>query len=159
MMKISQNAWNFFHRAREASYHGDYLHAIEYYDNALSTDPDYASAWHEKGNCLDELGRCEEALACYEEALKRDPHHAETWFHKGLIMKRFGRENEAYGCFNQGIERMSGEIGPVKPFSPVLNRILPQLSRFIRVLLLPALRIVHRGSRNASDVPSWSSGT
>lgn len=108
VVKISQNAEYFCRRASEASHAGDYLHALEYYDRALSTDPHYAGAWHEKGNCLDELGRCEEALASYDEAIRHDPYNAETWFNKGLILKRVGRENEAYSCINRGIDLALG---------------------------------------------------
>ena len=43
------------------------------------TDPQYAGAWHEKGNCLDEPGWWEEALARYDEALMNDPCNHETW--------------------------------------------------------------------------------
>jgi len=108
MIKISQNAEYYFRRASEASHAGDYIHALEYYERALSTDPHYAGAWHEKGNCLDELGQCDEALLSYDEALKHDPYNAETWFNKGLILKRIGRENEAYSCINRGIDLALG---------------------------------------------------
>ena len=100
--KISQNARYFFKRANEAAHKGDYLQALEYYDHALSTDPHYAGAWHEKGTCLDELGWWEEALASYDEALMNDPCNPETWFRKGLILKRSGREDEAYQLHKPG---------------------------------------------------------
>ena len=108
VVQISQNADYFFRRATEASHAGDYLQALMYYDRALSTDPHYAGAWHEKGNCLDELGRCEEAIASYEEAIKHDPFNAETWFNKGLLLKRMGKESEAFRCINHGIDLALG---------------------------------------------------
>jgi len=108
VIRISQNAEYFFRRANEAFHAGDYLHALDYYDRVLSTDPHYASAWHEKGTCLDELGRCEEAIASYDEAIKHYPYNAETWFNKGLILKRVGRESEAFRCINHGIDLALG---------------------------------------------------
>ncbi len=108
VVQISQNAEYFLRRASEASHAADYLHALEYYDRALATDPHYAGAWHEKGNCLDELGRCEEAIASYDEAIKHDPYNAESWFNKGLILKRLGRESEAFRCINHGIDLALG---------------------------------------------------
>jgi len=49
-------------------------------------------AWHEKANCLDEMGRFEEALSCYDTAIQLDAYNAEAWFNKGLTFKKMGRE-------------------------------------------------------------------
>lgn len=108
VITITQNADYYFRRASESAHKGDYLHALEYFDRALATDPHFAGAWHEKGNCLDELGRCEEAVTSYDEALRHDPYNAETWFNKGLILKRIGREDEAFSCINRGIDLALG---------------------------------------------------
>jgi Tfp pilus assembly protein PilF len=91
-------------RAMELAHQGDYHRAIEQIEKAIETDPHCALAWHEKGNCLDELGRCEEALSSYDTAINLDPHHAEAWFNKGLTLKKMGLEKEAYVCMNRGVD-------------------------------------------------------
>ncbi len=94
--------------AMELAHQGDYNSALEQIEKAIATDPFYASAWHEKGNCLDELGRCEEALSCYDTAIDLDPHHAEAWFNKGLTLKKMGLMKEAYECMNRGVDLTLG---------------------------------------------------
>jgi tetratricopeptide (TPR) repeat protein len=94
--------------ALQAEHAGDYLHALEYLDTALATDPNFADAWHAKGNCLDELGLCEDALYCYDQVLKIDPFDAETWYNKGLLLKRIGKEIEAFIYINRGIDLAIG---------------------------------------------------
>jgi len=94
--------------ALQAAHAGDYLHALEFLDTALSTDPHFADAWHEKGNCLGELGLCEDALSCYDEALKLNPYNAETWYNKGRLLKRMGNETEGFICINRGIDLALG---------------------------------------------------
>jgi tetratricopeptide (TPR) repeat protein len=90
--------------AMELAHQGDYHGALEQIEKAIATDPHCALAWHEKGNCLDELGRCEEALSCYDTAIDLDPHHAEAWFNKGLTLKKMGLEKEACDCMNRGVD-------------------------------------------------------
>ncbi len=105
---ISHNTDYFLRMAHQAMHAGDFLHALDYIDRILITEPSVASAWHEKGNCLDELGRCEEALACYDKALNIDPFDAESWYNRGLVLKRLGRETEGYASINRGIDLALG---------------------------------------------------
>jgi tetratricopeptide (TPR) repeat protein len=107
-VNISHHADYFYRMAREAAHSGDIPQALRYIDDALAIDPDFAAVWHEKGNCLDELGRCEEAVSNYDKALQLDPHNAETWFNKGMVLKRMGREHEASTCMNHGIDLALG---------------------------------------------------
>jgi Tfp pilus assembly protein PilF len=154
--KISQNARYFFHRANEAAHKGDYLQALDYYDHALSTDPHYAGAWHERGTCLDELGLWEAALASYDEALTHDPCNPETWFKKGLILKGSGREDDAFSCFNQGIDPMLGQISPVQGIFSIGSILISHFCLFIRIIHVRIIRVIQRGSRVSSDVLSLS---
>jgi Tfp pilus assembly protein PilF len=157
--KISQNARYFFHRADEAAHKGDYLQALEYYDYALSTDPHYAGAWHERGTCLDELGLWGEALASYDEALTHDPCNPETWFKKGLILKRSGREDEAFSCFNRGIDPLLGKVSHIQGLFSIGSILISQFCPFIRMIHLLIIRVIHRGSRVSRDVLSSSTET
>ncbi|OPX72736.1 MAG: lipoprotein NlpI [Methanoregulaceae archaeon PtaU1.Bin059] len=108
VLSISHQAEYAFRVGTESAHKGDYQGALAQFDRALSSDPHFAMAWHEKGNCLDELGRCEEALSSYDTAIQLDPHHAEAWFNKGLTLKKMGREKEAYSCMNRGVDLALG---------------------------------------------------
>jgi len=154
--QISQNAEYLFNRANEAAMKGEYLQALDLYDDALFNDPDHARAWHERGTCLDELGRCEEALASYDEALMNDPCNPQTWFRKGLILKRIGREDEAFSCFNQGIDPMLRKISRIQVLFSIGSILISQFCLFIRMIHLLIIRVIHRGSRISRDVLSLS---
>jgi tetratricopeptide (TPR) repeat protein len=156
MEKISQNAGYFFHAAHEAAHKGEYLQALELYDHVLLHDPEYAGAWHEKGTCLDALGRCEEALASYDTALMNDPCNHETWFRKGLILKRLGREDEAYSCINQGIDPSPGEISHVRVPPSLRPVLISQLSRFLTMIHLLLTSVINKGFRLSRYVRSLS---
>jgi tetratricopeptide (TPR) repeat protein len=159
MEKISQNADYFFRNANEAAHKGEYLHALDLYEHVLLHDPNYAGAWHEKGNCLDELGRCEEALASYDEALMNDPCNHETWFRKGLVLRRLGREDEAYSCINQGIDPSPGEISHVRDPPALWPILISPLSRFVSMIHLLITRVINKGFRLSRIVRSLSIGT
>lgn len=107
-LTISSAAEYSFRLATESAHRGNFHMALEQIEKAISTDPQFAMAWHERGNCLDELGRCEEALSSYDTAIQLDPHHAEAWFNKGLTLKKMGKEKEAYSCMNRGVDLALG---------------------------------------------------
>jgi len=108
MFTISKDAEYSYRLATELAQRGDYHRALEQIEKAIMVEPHFASAWHEKANCLDELGRCDEALSSYDAAIKLDPHHAEAWFNKGLTLKKMGRESEGIACINKGIDFACG---------------------------------------------------
>ena len=108
-MEISSNGAYFYQIATEAANNGEKRLALESIEKVLATDPKYSMAWHVKGNCLDELGRCDEALKCYEHALHLDPYNAETWFNKGITLKKLGREREADTCMTRAVRLALGE--------------------------------------------------
>jgi tetratricopeptide (TPR) repeat protein len=109
---VSHNGEYFYRKAIETAQKGEHMQAVEqalgYLEQSIAADPQYALAWHEKGNCLETLGRCEEAIASYDTALKFDPHNAETWFNKGLVLKKLGKEKEAFSCINKGVDLALG---------------------------------------------------
>jgi tetratricopeptide (TPR) repeat protein len=58
----------------------------------LKIDPNFKDAWNDKGLCLINLGRYEEAIACYDKALKIDPDDKKAWFYKGVSLDIVGRQ-------------------------------------------------------------------
>ena len=50
--------------------------ALPLYDGALAPDASCAVVHHNKGVCLQYLGRIEEAGGCFQRALAIDPHYA-----------------------------------------------------------------------------------
>jgi hypothetical protein len=54
---------------------GNYLDAIQAYDNAIKLNPRSFEAWTDKGNAFDSLGRYEEAILAYGKALEIYPNY------------------------------------------------------------------------------------
>jgi len=75
------------------------------YEEAIKRDPDFAYAWHGKGNVLADLKRHEEALAAYDEAIKRDPEYAYPWHDKGNVLGDLKRYDEALPAYDEAIKR------------------------------------------------------
>jgi tetratricopeptide (TPR) repeat protein len=78
--------------------------ALDCYDKALEIDPQYAFAWNNKGNALNNLGRNEAALDCYNKALEIDPQVAFAWNGKGNVLDNLGRNEAALDCYNKALE-------------------------------------------------------
>jgi len=69
----------------------NYKKALNAFENATKSKPDYADAWHNKGNALFNLGRYEEALEAYNEALKITPNDAGILRDRGDALLRLGK--------------------------------------------------------------------
>jgi tetratricopeptide (TPR) repeat protein len=95
--------------AAEAANAGEDTKALEYLDRVLSSNSYHAMAWCVKGNCLDNLDRCEEALDSYDRSLDIDPNDSDTWFNKGLTLKKLGRTDESQQCISKAVKIALGE--------------------------------------------------
>ena len=57
---------------------GKYLEALKCFDNALRMNPQYASAWMNKGISLANLGYIREALKCFDKAIEINQNFAQA---------------------------------------------------------------------------------
>ena len=84
---------------------GEFLKAIECYDEAIRLKPDDAAAYNNKGVALSALGRKEEAIECYDEAIRLKPDNAAAYNNKGNALSALGRKEEAIACYDEAIKR------------------------------------------------------
>ena len=91
------------HQAHEIRDQGDYLKALEIYDQVLEIDPRHAQAHHNKGDIYDLMGKYEDAVACYDSALECDPFNAETWYNKGVTLSKMGCPDDSAECIHNGV--------------------------------------------------------
>lgn len=68
--RISAAAQSHYKEASELLHRGKTEDALHCLIQAVEIAPNYAEALHETGNCLQNLGRCEEASLYYSRALK-----------------------------------------------------------------------------------------
>lgn len=94
--------------ANELVYAGKPDEALELFNRVTELDPTHATAWHNKGTCLDELGMQGDAIRCYDKALAIDPYNAESWFNKGICLKKIGKVQEADTCIEHAVKLAMG---------------------------------------------------
>ena len=69
---------------------GKHAEAISWFDRAIESDPNMAYAWHDRGVCLRELGKDEEALRNFDKAVELLPAEEELLFTRAEMLKRIG---------------------------------------------------------------------
>ena len=69
---------------------GKYAEAISFFDRAIESDPTMAFAWHDRGVCLLELGKDEEALRNFDKAVELLPAEEELLFTRAEMLKKIG---------------------------------------------------------------------
>jgi predicted O-linked N-acetylglucosamine transferase (SPINDLY family) len=73
------------------------------YERILTTKPDYAEAWSNRGVALQELKRYDEALASYEKALSIKPDFAEALSNRGIALQELKRYDEALASYDKAL--------------------------------------------------------
>jgi CheY-like chemotaxis protein/Tfp pilus assembly protein PilF len=69
---------------------GNYPEAIRFFDRAIEIDPSLASAWHDRGTSLRELGKDDEALKSIDKAIELEPYNEEYLFTRAELLKKIG---------------------------------------------------------------------
>jgi Flp pilus assembly protein TadD len=67
-----------------------YAEAISWFDRAIESDPYMAYAWHDRGICLRELGKDEEAQKNFDKAVELSPADEELLFSRAEMLKKIG---------------------------------------------------------------------
>jgi len=75
-----------FQYYREANH----AEAIRFFDHAIEIDPALAAAWHDRGICLRELGKNEDALKSIDKAVELEPENEEFLFTRAELLKKIG---------------------------------------------------------------------
>ena len=79
-------------------YHrNDFVRAETLYRSATVADPNYALAFFDLGNVLDELRRMPEAIEAYQAAIRLAPKYADAHYNLALAYERQGDRRKALG--------------------------------------------------------------
>jgi tetratricopeptide (TPR) repeat protein len=73
------------------------------YSEAIALKPDYAEAYSNLGNTLNEQGRSEEAVARFRQAIEIKSDYAEAHFNLGNTLRELRRLNEAEASYSEAI--------------------------------------------------------
>ena len=82
----------------------EYEEAIVSYDKAVQINPDYSTAWFNRGYALMNLGRDEEALASFDKALQIEPDYYQAWNNRGVVLGNLGRYEEALVFYDEAVQ-------------------------------------------------------
>ena len=66
-------------------------------------DPRHTNAWKEKGICLKELGRYEEAIQCFDRAVALAPKDFSTYYFKGEALEKLGKSTGEFSLLEEAI--------------------------------------------------------
>jgi tetratricopeptide (TPR) repeat protein len=93
--EIPLEAQYFYRRALEIKNDGHGIknngkeeEALKYLKLAVSIAPRFCNAYNAMGNCLDEMGRYEEAKRKYDKVLELNPQHTEARFKRAMVQKK-----------------------------------------------------------------------
>jgi len=83
---------------------GDLAEAIESYKQALKIKPNYASAYYNMGNALNEKGSPEAAIDSYKQAIKIQPNYADAYSNMGIALTDKGDVEAAIDSYKQALK-------------------------------------------------------
>ena len=107
-----------------------------FYRRATEADPDYALAFFDLGNVLDELKRLPDAIAAYQRAIALVPQYADAHYNLALAYERQGHRRRALRHWLTYVR-----LDPVGPWA---NHAKAQAKK---ILSTERLSIVSRGGR------------
>jgi lipoprotein NlpI len=87
---IPLEAQYMYHQALYFSIQGKKEDALKDFRRAIVIAPMFCEAWNAMGNCLEELGRYDEAVRKFNMVIEIDPHHAEARLKREMIWKKIG---------------------------------------------------------------------
>ena len=120
------NAEQKFDEGNEFLKNQDYNSALEKFNEAIKINPNYYSAYYERGKIYYELKKYDKALADFQKVLKIDPHFARTYGKIGEVYYNLKDYPNALENLNQAI-RIENEEDAQK-YREIVNKINIELA-------------------------------
>ena len=84
--------------------------AIEYLNNAIKLQPDYADAYGNRGNAYGNLGQQQRAIEDYNEVIRLQPDYAYAYNNRGFAYYSLGQYKRAIEDFNEAIRLQLDDV-------------------------------------------------
>ena len=84
--------------------------AIEYLNNAIKLQPDYADAYGNRGNAYGNLGQQQRAIEDYDEVIRLQPDYAYAYNNRGFAYYGLGQYKRAIEDFNEAIRLQLDDV-------------------------------------------------
>ena len=82
----------------------DFSSALDFINKAIKINPNFAEAYNERGNVLNELKQSQLAIKSYDQAIKLNPKYADAYYNKGLVLHELKRIESAIENYDQAIK-------------------------------------------------------
>ena len=90
---------NFIHFKKK-----DFSTALDFINKAIKINPNFAEAYNEQGNALNELKKLEEAIKSYNNAININPEYADAYYNKGLVFHELKKLESAVQNYDKAIK-------------------------------------------------------
>ena len=82
----------------------DFSTALDFINKAIKINPNFAEAYNEQGNALNELKKLEEAIKSYNNAININPEYADAYYNKGLVFHELKKLESAVQNYDKAIK-------------------------------------------------------
>jgi tetratricopeptide (TPR) repeat protein len=125
---------------------GDPRKAMTHFEAAIAAFAGNALAWCHKGDCLDALGRTDEALIAYDRAIEIDPEEPVPWINKGTTLAQKARHRDALSCYERAFALEEKENPPdTAPNVTGLIRSFEKPTQLLQVVRMWTITAVNAG--------------
>jgi tetratricopeptide (TPR) repeat protein len=90
---------------------GQFSAAIRDYDKAIALDPEFAAAWHARGNAYADKGHTAEALRDYEKAIALQPKLSTVYKTRAMVYFNTGQFDKAWADV-KSCEKLGDRLPP-----------------------------------------------
>ena len=82
----------------------DFSVALDFINKAIKINPNFAEAYNEQGNALNELKKLEEAIKSYNNAININPKYADAYYNKALVLHELRKLEPAVENYDKAIK-------------------------------------------------------
>jgi tetratricopeptide (TPR) repeat protein len=108
---LSQSAKEYYEKGVAKYANQDYMAAIRSLNQAIKLNPNYAEAYHLRGNArMRSFNQNEKAASDYTMAIKLDPSNVKSYNNRGLVKSALGDYDGAIEDYNKALELDSKAI-------------------------------------------------
>lgn len=97
--------------------------ALEMFDLAIQSKPDFAMAYYNRGTVLQAVGRVVEALASFDQTILIKPEYLDAHYNRGNALRHLGRPAEALASYDRALRLDPGNLGAHNNRGVVLHQL------------------------------------
>lgn len=97
------DAINYYNKAVELAYQGEYTQALTEIDRALQENQNFTLAWVTRAGILNNREQFEEGLAASDRAIELEPNNSYAWINRATALNGLGRYQESIAASDRAL--------------------------------------------------------